>query len=224
MHRDFNADFLNKVANDPAVKGGARLNGMTDLSHLATIDNVILSYETGCFLLINKGAGIYEVHTLALKEGRGKILRKNIALAMEYMFFQTDCVKLITTAYKDNAASLALSEAYFSAKGETADFVYYSLDYLDWVTKCESARKVGDEFHSGVKTNHDEDTTHDCHVGGAILLLKNGNVGKGLEMYNAWAVMSGYALIAVLSVTPLIMQIGEMNLIYQEGALEEICQ
>ena len=117
FRRDFNANFLNQVANDPAVKGGAKLEGITDLSHLVTFDNVLLSYESGCFLLINKGGGTYEVHTLALKEGRGDVLRENIDLAMEYMFLQTDCVRLVTIAYKDNPASIALSERYFDNNG-----------------------------------------------------------------------------------------------------------
>jgi hypothetical protein len=224
LRRDFNADFLNQVANDPAVKGGAKLEGIADLSQFVTLDNVVLSYEAGCFLLINKGSGTYEVHTLALKEGRGNILRENIDLAMEYMFLQTDCLRLVTTAYKDNPASTALSEVYFNNKGETEGYKYYELQYQDWVVKCDKARDEGESFHLGVETNHDEDTVHDYHVGGAILLLKNGNIGKGAEMYNAWAAMSGYELITILSVAPLILQIGQMTVIYHNGILEEICQ
>jgi hypothetical protein len=224
FRRDFNANFLNQVANDPAVKGGAKLEGITDLSHLVTFDNVLLSYESGCFLLINKGGGTYEVHTLALKEGRGDVLRENIDLAMEYMFLQTDCVRLVTIAYKDNPASIALSERYFDNKGETKEYKYYELQYQSWIIKSHLAKDEGEKFNLSVKTNYAKDSLYDYHVGGAILLIKNGNIGKGAEMYNAWAVMSNYEQIAILSVAPLIMQIDHMTMIYQNKVLEEICQ
>lgn len=224
MKRDFNADFLNQLLNDRSIIRGSRLEGVTDLSLLVKDTNVILTYEEGAFLVINKGASTYEVHTMALKEGRGKVLRENIAKAMEYMFFNTDCVRLITSAFKDNPASVALSKEYFRLKGENEEAYYYELRYGDWITDCDIARDEGERFHEQVEVNHSKDDTHDSNVGGAILLLKNGNVGKGVTLYNEWAKMSGYELITVLNVTPLIMQIGEMKVIYHNQVLEEICQ
>lgn len=224
MKRVFNADFINQLLTDRSIIKGAKLEGISDLSQLVTTNNVVLTYESGAFLLINKGAAVYEVHTMALKEGRGNVLRENIVLAMEYMFFQTDCERLITTAYKDNSASVALSEEYFHPKGQNEDAYYYELNYTDWITRCDLASDEGEKFHEQVTVNHPQDHTHDFHVGGAILLLKNGNVGKGVTLYNEWAKMSGYDVINILNVTPLIMQIGEMKLIYHNQVLEEICQ
>jgi hypothetical protein len=223
LKREFTADFINGVANDPSVKGGSKLGGYTDLSELISLDNVLLTYEFGGFILINKGGGTYEVHTMALKQGRGKLLRENIGKAMEYMFFETDCLRLVTMAYKDNPASMALSDAYFDCKGETEEYKYYERHYSDWVSGCDRAKSEGDSFHLGVEQTHEDDDYHDYHVGGAMILLKNGNIGKGVQVYNDWAAMSGYASIEVIGVTPLIIEVGEMTLIYHNQELEEIC-
>ena len=150
------------------------------------------------------------------------MLRDAIDCALEYMFYVTDCERLITVAMKDNKPSVMLSEAYFIRKGESDKFYYYDLTYSDWIVKSEKARSLGEAFHDTVETNHSEDDRHDQFVGGSIEILKNGNIPKAVKMYNNWAVMSNYEPINVLSINPLVASMGKMMITYEKGKLEEI--
>lgn len=221
--REFSAEYLNQIANDPSVSYGAKLTGIADLSSLvADLRNVIITFNGGALLGLYKGDFTYEVHTMASKDGRGPILREAIKEALEYMFIQTACDRLITTAYKDNKAAVVLSEHYFQRRGETEETFYYELSYQSWVEKSGLARDAGAAFHGAVETNLAEDAIHDAHVGGAMLLLKAGNPAKAIRMYNGWAVMSGYEQIFVLNALPLIASLGNMKLIYHNQKLEQI--
>lgn len=226
IKREFDARYLNSVANDPAVRGGSRIKEDIDMTPMAQdYRNLILTYEGGGFLVLWKGNGVYEVHTMALKGGRGCVLRDAIKDALEYMFFRTDCERLITVAYKDNPASVALSDAFFERRGSTELLNYYELRYSNWVQQCKTAKDAGHQFHAGVETNHEEDDTHDYHVGGAIQLIQNGNTLKAIKLYNEWAVMSGYEQAILVNAFPLIVHIGDMKVIYQDNKLGEIiCQ
>ena len=223
LTRDFSPTFINKVLNDPAVRGGAKIEHTTDLTNLVKdIRNIVLKYEKGCFLLVWISDGVYDVHTLALKDGRGKMLRQAIEKAMEYMFFETECELLTTLAYKNNAPSVALSDSYFNRMSESEELITYNLTYHDWIIKSETARLEGERFHSQVDANHDDDKAHDCYVGGSILILKSGNVYKSTKLYNEWAETSGYEEISILNNSPLLLKIGDMML---NSDLEQIsCQ
>jgi hypothetical protein len=242
VKREFDAEYINAVVNDPAVKDGAKIVEIADLALVASdARNFILVYDGGGFVIINRNDGVYEVHTQALKEGRGRTLRNAITEAMEFMFFQTDCVRLLTKAWKDNPASIALSNHYFNCKGDTEENYYYELLYRDWVETSNNAKEEGEKFHALVedqkdhiangalataiekhKDDRDDDThdTHDYHVGGACLMLKYGNMFKAREMYNGWAKMSGYERIVILGTEPLVCGIGDMTLTYHNSKME----
>lgn len=225
ISRVFNADYINAVANHPCVSVGAKIISPIDLMSVAEdYGNVILIFDGGAFILLGKGGGIYEVHTMALKEGRGKILRGAVNEALEYMFFKTDCIRLVTISYKDNVAACALASAYFDKRGENDEYNYYDLTYSQWIASCKTAQSAGEEFHKNIETNHDTDCSHDCNVGGALLLIKNGNVMKAISVYNQWAIMSGYEQAILTNQYPPIAHIGEMKLIYHNNRVDEICQ
>ena len=58
MIREFNAEYANTVLNDPAVIKGSRAAPGSDLSALvADLNNVLLTYDGGAFLCVNKGSG-----------------------------------------------------------------------------------------------------------------------------------------------------------------------
>lgn len=220
LKRQFTAEHINAIANHSSVKHGAKIAEEADLLPLVNdYRHVVLAYEQGGFVLLNKGSQTYEVHTLALPEGRGPILRDAVKEMLHYLFLQTDCERLITTAYKASPLAMALSEEFMAFRGETDEYKYYELTYRDWVITSPIAKQAGEEFHNSVETDHGEDSTHDSHVGGAILLVKYGNVGKAKKVYNEWAVMSGYAQCSILNVSPLILGIGEMRLIYHNMTL-----
>lgn len=223
VKREFDATFINLVANDPAVKPGAKIDGFADLTEVVSdYRNVLLTYEYGGFLLLYKSPGAYEIHTLALKAGRGQMLREAAREMLGYMFFQTDCERLITTAYKDNPSAAALSREFMTEKGETEKYHYFELTYRDWVVTCDIAREAGEQFHEIVDTNHADDVFHDHHAGGACILIRYGNILKAVKQYNEWAVMSGYQTFRIVQPMPLILSSGDMQLIYHNFQLEQI--
>jgi len=226
MKRVFDATYANSVMRHPSVMCGAMVTEDADLSEfVSNLNNVVLVYDGGAFAVENKGSGVYDVHTLALPEGRGKKLRENISKALRYMFVETDCERLITKAFKDNSSSVALSDAFFNRRGESKEFIYYEMPYSKWVESSAEAKCTGESFHGSIEANHDDDITHDHHAGGAILILQTGNYEKATRLYNEWAVMSGYEPIALLRINPLIASMGKDLFIYHNQTLEQIlCQ
>ncbi len=106
--------FLNYVLNDPSVFPWVSLGTEGPLDITPVLDNprnLFLKADHGGFLLIDKGEGVYEIHTQFLPAGRGRGARTAAREAMRYMFTQTDCKMLVTHCPVDNKASawLALS-------------------------------------------------------------------------------------------------------------------
>jgi len=130
LKRFFNAAYLNEVANHPSVRGGAKLDlidGPADFAALVeNLDNILLCYDGGCFLLIKDGDD-YEIHTMALKEGRGQKLRDAVVEMLTYLFERTDCQNLKTMAYKTNAAAVKLSQEFMRKEREDDEMIYYTL-------------------------------------------------------------------------------------------------
>jgi hypothetical protein len=109
------AAFLNRVVNDATVFRGATLGILTDpvdmTPLLADERNLFLANEHGGFLLIDKGSGIYEIHTQFLPEGRGKSAIVAGRDAMKYMFSETPARALMTFCPLDNPQSAFLARA-----------------------------------------------------------------------------------------------------------------
>jgi len=106
IHRSFDAQFFNRVVNDPAVHRYASLgliSGPLDVTELVLDpNNYLLATEHGGFLGIDRGNGTYEVHTMFLPEGRGKEVKEAAHEAVRYMFTLTPCDRLITHVTLDN--------------------------------------------------------------------------------------------------------------------------
>ncbi len=215
IRRDYTADFINSVINDPSVKDGAEVKDIADVTSLVeNLNNFVLVTEFGGFVVIKKMAGIYECHTQFLPAGRGKHAVDAVNESLRYMFLRTDCIRIVTKVHVENKAVQHFTAQFFRKRGQNGDHFYYSLDFDDWVAKDADCQMAGEQFHKLIagKQNHDEDSLHDCYVGAAWLMAQKGNVYKGQLHYNRWAVMSGYELLIVLSEAPLIVSVGEMKL------------
>ena len=212
--RSFNTVFLNSVLAHPAVSKGARIEEGMDISSIVNnMDNYFLATEHGGFLIIKVYEGVYECHTQFLPEGRGSHVREAVKAAFDYMFLYTDCTKVITKAYKDNPASVKLSDEFFNREGSTGDYHYYSREHKDWIIS-EANQKEGEGFHDmiGEDANHVDDTVHDCYVGACMRTALAGNAFKAVELYNNWAYMSGYEPLILRSVHPVVVSAGDMIL------------
>jgi|TARA_R110000824_G_scaffold330042_1_gene516787 hypothetical protein len=125
VKREFNADYLNEIVNDPSVRGGIK-NTLFDLDMSPIVDemdNYVLSWEGGAFILVDKGESVHELHTQALKSGRGKKLRVAADEMFEYMHGK--CEKITSMASKDNPAARALAEEYMIQTHEDDEYYYF---------------------------------------------------------------------------------------------------
>jgi len=225
MKRSFNADFINSVLNHPDVMEGSELKGLTDVTDaIADVNNVLLTNNYGGFIYIKVDAMTYEVHTQFLPNGRGAKAYHAALESLRYMFVNTDCVRVISKASPDNIGACQLAEKCLNLKGYNGTYNYYSLEYRDWVERDKENKRVGHEFHStiGDSTNHDEDDTHDYHVGAALSIALAGNALKAQQVYNYWAIASGYEQVTINSFFPLIMTVGDMRLLIDKEVM--LCQ
>jgi len=111
LKRSNDAEFLNRVVNDPSVHPFVSFGrGPIDLTAVVNNhDNVFLANEHGGFLYVSHG-DTFEVHTQFLPEGRGD----TATLAREslfYMFTQTPCVRIDTLIPPFNKTAKRLAEA-----------------------------------------------------------------------------------------------------------------
>ena len=226
IKRDFNAFFINSVINHPSVRGGAGVQLGADVSALIRdTRNFVLCSEFGGFVVIQKTNQTYECHTQFLPEGRGGHVIASVVEAMLYMFTKTDCLRIVTKAHKDNPAALRLSRMFFTERGITGDYHYFDLGYHEWAGRSEACLLEGESFHNLVaeETNHDDDDAHDYQVGGALLIAKTGNIHKAQNVYNEWAVMSGYEPMILTSLNPPVAVIGDMMVTIENGSVM-LCQ
>lgn len=222
IERSFNADFINSVINHPSVREGAGVLLPVDVSDfVANPFNFLLQNEFGGFLVINVMPGIYECHTQFLPEGRGEQVIEAVGEAMLYMFTKTDCTRIITKAHIENAPAKKLSNLFFEKRGQTGDYFYYETDFWSWARKSKECKKAGEDFHSLVEdsTNHEDDEAHDYQVGAAVLTAKE-NIKKAQMAYNNWAVMSGYEMMNIETLTPPVVRLGDMRLTINNGEVK----
>lgn len=109
------AAFLNRVVNDPSVLPWVNLglfpDGIDTKPLVENDRNLFLANEHGGFLLVDKGDGIYEIHTQFLPEGRGRSAIEAGREAMRYVFTQTAIQALMTFCPLNNPQAAFLAKA-----------------------------------------------------------------------------------------------------------------
>lgn len=198
--------------------------------------NYLLCSKNAALFFHWQEPGVYELHTQALPEGRGKEV-KNLALeAIDFMFCSTDCMELLTKVELTNhRAALGAHIIGFTAEFEiprTPPMHGYALRFEQWVAKAASLLPLGEKFHSdlsrGVATlnktlpPHPPDLTHDRRVGACAMMLQGGQIAKAVILYNRWARFTGYDVVKVISVSPLILDVGQGVWVSVEGDKMEV--
>ena len=215
LKRTFDAEFINGVLNHPDVKDGSETYDGFDVTELVNnAANVILINDFGGFIYTGLGNGMYEVHSQFLPEGRGVKAYHAAVESVRWMFVNTDCIRIISKAKPENEGACQLADKVLGRKGFNGVYNYYSLEYMAWVETDKEAKKKGELFHEMVEgvTNHDDDDTHDYHVGGALLICEAGNPLKAQQVYNYWAIASGYELCDIEATHPLLLRVGDMRI------------
>lgn len=217
LKRSFDAEFINSVLNDASVKEGAEIKGILDATDIVqNLNNFLLVNDHGGFIYRQIAQGTYEVHTQFLEKGRGIKAFHAATESVRWMFLKTDCMRIISKARPENIGACQLAERVLRQKGFNGTYNYYSLEYMEWVENDRVVSNRGMAFHHFLddNINHDEDTTHDAHVGAAILMCENAMPRKAVEVYNYWALASGYEMAAIHTMNPLIISVGDLRLAF----------
>jgi hypothetical protein len=247
IHRSFDASEINPILNDPSVFEAIKLPGMTpdiDVTPIVqNVNNVLLMADGGGIIFAQQEPGIYEVHTSFLEKCRGRNAITASKEAYRWMFTHTDCMILQTKVPAFNKAA----DLFCKIVGATKDFErkkvwltesgpvdmsYWSLKYEDWLRQTPSLMQSGKAFHHRLDEerdrlgfpddSHPDEDCHDLYVGVCAEMIYGGQPEKAVVLYNRWARFSGYEPIALVSKSPLLIDIGTSLLQVQDDSFRII--
>lgn len=220
VRRTFDAARINGAANHPSVRPWIEGEGDLDLGPIvAGPQNVMLETDHGGFLFTSHGEGVYEVHTMLLKAGRGRAMLDAALEAMRWMFTRTDCVEIVTKSADDNRAALfgarlvgfeyrfRLNHAMTRPDGSTIGAQFFSITLDRWMMLDAALSDAGHDLHQRLEAAkkakgstlpiHPDDDAHDRAAGASVLMSLGGQPIKAVNTYNRWAKRAGYALISL---------------------------
>jgi hypothetical protein len=220
LERQLDATRLNQIVNDPSVYDHVRgaFTGTIDLEpFVADHNNVLLMGEHGGMLFIEHQKGLYECHTQILPDGRGPWALDLVSSCLYWMFVKTPAVEIATRIPKGNigARSLAIASHFTmhyrlirgwqNNDGKIVPADIFSIDVKYWMRDAPYLEGRGRLFHDqlideyeklGVDLpQHLDDPAHDRYAGAAFEMIRNGQPGKGVALYNRWATVAGYQTI-----------------------------
>lgn len=216
IRQTMNPAFLNEVANHPSVRPFVAAGDTPlDLTPLVTNpNNICLVMEHGGWVIQRLDAGLYEVHSLFLPEGRGRDFQHGAKEGVRWMFTRTECVDLVTRCPDDNgaariaAALVGFKERYRREKAwhTGAGISYQGMTLEQWALRDKACLTAGIALHEAFEEakvafgsalpEHPEDVVHDHIAGAAVLIAEAGNIPKAVAFYNRWAIFPGYGRIA----------------------------
>ena len=239
VERQFDAAWLNQLANDPDIfpwVHGAVVGPMDCAPIAADPRNLILAGEHGAIVMKPVAPGIYDVHTTVLKTGRGKWAVAFSQACAHWAFTKSDAVELGTRVPRGNIAALALTKlAGASLEGEVADAwimdhqpipaKIFSLGIIAWVRQAPGLYERGQWFmhrmmaevarHGREASYQSPGQIYERQIGAACEAVFGGQPIKGLTIFNRWAAICGTPLITVLAMRPLTVDTGGSILIFR---------
>jgi len=244
VRRTLDPTFLNTVANHPDVRPWIGGGGPLDLSEIISRpENIALQTPHGGWVLHRHEPGIYELHTLFLKSGRGRGYFQAAAEALAYVFAASDAREIVTRVPVSNRGAamaaarcgfqerFARKDAFKMAGGALVDVSYQALTLDRWTALSDEVLGPGHWFHAELDgalaganlPEHPDDPAHDRAVGASVLMIRAGNARKGVWAYNRWARLAGYEPIELLNDAPPIIHVGVGVVIeVRDGTMEVI--
>jgi hypothetical protein len=244
MRREFTAQRINKIMNDPSVRPWIALAGdekeldLTDF--LRDLNNILLMTSDGlggCIFHF-RGDGCYEVHIQFLPEVRGKEALRSVQDALQWMFTRTPCMELWTKVPEKNDSARMMARMIHGVhEFDCGEFnsqrvEHWALRYNDWLRTASGIAGIGKSFHDRLEVlmknanlmhePHDDLAWHNRVVGATFEMILHGQALKGLVLYNRWARQAGFQEIKVISEVPLVLDIREAVLILNEGQFEAL--
>lgn len=246
VRRSFDATEINAIFNDPAVLPLITVPGIDTIDAAALVSdhrNVLLMADGGGIMFIADEPCIYEVHTAFLPKFRGRHAIRASLEAYRWMFTHTDCVTLQTRipAFNKPAALAAhmvgFELAFERAKvwptaAEPADMRFYELHYPGWLKRTDALIESGRAFHGRLDEeyqrhgkpphSHTDEYCHDRAVGACAEMIYGGQPEKAVILYNRWARFAGYGPIALISRSPIVIDIGDAVILVGEQTFKVI--
>lgn len=236
--RHTDAERINIVLNHPSVRPWVsdekgEINLQSQLDNKA---NILLMGEHGGILFLNVMPGVYEAHTQVLPEGRGEWTDNLTHSCIHWMFTKTDCYELITRVPRPHtrakAAAIRSGGKYEFSRDDGCLFLgkivpvdLYTIRIQDWCVGGQFLETIGSKFHEKLHAEaarfeirepaHDDDSNHNYVVGAVYEMMKHGQLMKGVNIYNRWAIISRHTPITLVSVEPptIKMDIGFLKMI-----------
>jgi RimJ/RimL family protein N-acetyltransferase len=246
IERQTNAKRINEVINDPNVRPWVADLGVGILDITANVENprniLLMGEHGGCFFFW-LGLGIYEVHTQVLPSAPPHWTRELTSACAHYMFTKTNAWEIMTRVPQGHIAARAAAltqgmkheftrpkECYF--RGELVDVNIHSFRLPDWVPKAPGMVEIGEAVHKrmhdeakrlGITTPaHPDDENHNRYVGVTYEMITGGQVDKGVQFYNRWAVVSRHETITLLERNPPTIRMDVGVLRFVDGELEMV--
>lgn len=225
VRRTIDRDYINSIVNASEVLPWVKLpdQDFLDISELIDDKNIVLAFDGGCFIFVYHEPGLYEVHSQALKNARGKTTLLAARAAAKELFLTTECVEIVTKVPVNNLAAKGLTLAMhfsmlFSRKSwPTVDGMidcgYYGLKIDEWIKTHDFPLRLGRWFHNRLQRlkehNHEDEEIHDRYVGASLGMALSGQPHKAEWLYNRWARFAGYETVELLNLNPLVIDIRE---------------
>lgn len=238
--RTFDATQFNMIANMADVR--PRLGwGIEPIDLEAVVKNprnYAFQNELGGFICINTFGQTYEVHTIFSPNRKGVEQVVDLMFRAEnFMFTKTDCAELTTKVPENNPGAERLANRFaFSNIGRQLNWAPSVNAALkrktleDWAKGAPETYVAGRNFHDALDAakvrmgakivSHPDDNDHDAIVGAAMLMVKGGQIQKGIGFYNYWAVLSGYAPVSLISAVPPVVEMADAVIGLEDGKLE----
>lgn len=240
IERRFDAHWLNRVANDDGVYEEVRgyATGPLDFSVIAANRaNIVLCGEQGVIAFLPLQPGLYEAHSLCLKDGRGRWMLDFTRACLHWLFTRTDAVECLTKCPKGNLPARALAKAIGGVKEFTAPRGWirnldpvpadvFGLTIQRWMATAPGLVERGEWFHSRLEEEfarhgraeppHEDDEDHNRAVGLACEMMMGGQVRKAILFYHRVAAMAGYHPIKLVTVRPVSVDIGSAIIVVRD--------
>lgn len=130
MHRSKNAEFINKLVNDPSIRPMAGGDGVSIVDFSPTFNDFIsLEGKGGAWLFFEEEKDVYECHYFFLPKFRGKYAVAFGKKVLRYMFDVIGAKRLIGRAPVENKLTSFYNIA-IGAKKRSVEEVY--IPQLDW--------------------------------------------------------------------------------------------
>ena len=242
IRRTLDPGFLTAVANHAQVRPHIGGEGPIELGPLiADPANIAIEAEHGGWLLLRHEAGVFELHTLFLPEGRGEGYFEAAREALTFVFTASEAREIVTRIPASSrreafaAARCGFVERFTRARAFAGprglEAVFYRALSLDaWMFAEPACGQAGRAFHAQLEAAkaaagsereaHPDDPAHDAAAGAAALMVRAGNAKKGVWAYNRWARLAGYQPIALLSESPLLIDVGDGVVQVVNGKME----